>query len=84
MLSKIKNSFKNQYIKNITVLVSGTFLSQLLVILFLPILSRVYNPEDFGLYSFFLSITASIAIISTFTFERAIVLPKKSSSKDSS
>lgn len=79
MLSKIKNTFKNRYIKNITVLASGTFLSQLIVILFLPILSRVYNPEEFGLYSFFLSITASIAIISTFTFERAIVLPKKSS-----
>jgi lipopolysaccharide exporter len=78
MLSKIRNIMKNQYLKDIATLATGTFFSQIIVVLFLPILSRIYNPEEFGLYSLFLAVSGSIAIISTLTYDRAIVLPKNS------
>ena len=72
-----KKLLKNEYLKNISTVATGTFLSQLVLILFIPILSRIYTPNEFGLYSLFIAFSSSIAIISTFTYERAIVLPKE-------
>ena len=73
-----KKLLKNEYLKNISTVATGTFLSQLVLILFIPILSRIYTPNEFGLFiHFFIAFSSSIAIISTFTYERAIVLPKE-------
>tara|TARA_B100001250_G_C19816742_1_gene798825 strand:+ start:4721 stop:6001 length:1281 start_codon:yes stop_codon:yes gene_type:complete len=77
MLKKIKNTFFSEYVKNITTLATGTFFAQFITFLFLIIISRIYTTEEFGLYSTFLSISSSLAILSTLTYERAIVLPKK-------
>ena len=74
MLKKLLDS---EYLKNITTLASGTFLSQLVLVLFIPILSRIYTPNEFGLYSLFIAFSSSLAIISTLTYDRAIVLPKE-------
>ena len=83
MFNKIRNITKNEYVRNISVLASGTFFSQIILVLFLPILSRIYNPNEFGLYSLFLAISSSLAIISTLTYDRAIVLPKKKNDSNS-
>ncbi len=72
-----KKLLDSEYLKNITTLASGTFLSQLVLVLFLPILSRIYTPNEFGLYSLFIAFSSSLAIISTLTYDRAIVLPKE-------
>lgn len=42
-----------------------------------PIITRVYTPEDYGLFTFYLAIASTIAVISTGRYAMAIVLPKK-------
>ncbi|WP_343044902.1 oligosaccharide flippase family protein [Methanofollis tationis] len=57
-------------------LVGGTAISQAIVILASPILTRMYGPEAFGLLSLFTSVTAIIAVIVCMRYEMAIMLPE--------
>lgn len=74
---RILNRFKGRYIRNIGVLVGGTAFSQLLAILALPFLTRLYTPEDFGVLAVYISILSIISVIACLRFEIAIPLPKK-------
>lgn len=56
---------------------TGTIGSQLLLILFAPILSRLYSPDKFGDYAVFTSVMSVVSVLVTLKFELAIILPKK-------
>ena len=64
-----KTSFLNTTIK----LTLNSLISQLVPLLFYPIFTRVFLPEDFGLAATFLTIIPIVTIISTGTFEFAIL-----------
>jgi len=57
-------------------LVGGTSISQAIVILASPVLTRMYGPEAFGLLSLFTSVTAIIGVIVCMRYEMAIMLPE--------
>ncbi len=68
---------RSELLKNTSILISGTALAQLIPILLQPILRRSYPAEIFGAYAVYLSIVGILAIISSFKYELAIILPKK-------
>ena len=72
MLNKLNNSNKN-----IVILVGGTLTAQLITIFLTPVLSRIYKPEDFGIFAIFFSITGIISIMIGGRYEVAIVQPEK-------
>jgi len=51
-------------------------MAQVIMFAFIPIITRIYSPEEFGLYSLFFSISIAIALISSLNYEQAIVLPE--------
>jgi O-antigen/teichoic acid export membrane protein len=67
---------KSGFNKNFLSLISGTSIAQIIPILIAPILSRLYSPEDFGLYAFYIGIVGVLSVISTFKYEMAIIIPK--------
>ncbi|MGH1519238.1 lipopolysaccharide biosynthesis protein [Chryseobacterium sp. JK1] len=67
----------NSFFKNVAILASGTIISQIIVIAFSPLLSRLYSVEAFGLLSLFTSYMVISAVVSTGRFELAIGLPEK-------
>jgi lipopolysaccharide exporter len=67
----------SKFISNVIKLFSATLLGQVLGILVTPVLTRLYSPADFGIYQLFFSIVSIIAIISCFSYNSAIMLPKK-------
>jgi O-antigen/teichoic acid export membrane protein len=71
---------QNDLLKNTSILVIGTVISQLINFAFLPFLSRIYSPEDFGIFSFFLSLTTIIGTIAAFRFE-SLIVPAKDENK---
>ena len=76
--SKMKEKlFRNSFLKHLSVLMAGTALSNLLIIMTTPILTRLYSPEDFGSLSIFLSILYTLTIIVSLRYETAIPLPEK-------
>jgi len=68
---------ENNIFKNMLKLSGGTTITQVMGILVLPILSRIYSPEEFGIYALFFSISNILLILSTWQYEMAIVLPKE-------
>lgn len=57
---------------------SGTFIAQLIPVLISPILTRIYNPEHFGVFSLFLSIVSFLSVMVTGRYELAIMIPAES------
>ena len=57
-------------------LLSGTGLAQLLGLLVSPIISRLYSPDDFGVFGTIMSFVGIFTVISCLRLESAIVLEK--------
>ncbi len=70
-------SIKSEFAKNVITLISGTAIAQALSLIFSPIISRIYNPEDFGFFAIFMSVVSGIAVIACGRFELTILLPEK-------
>jgi O-antigen/teichoic acid export membrane protein len=75
MIQKIKP--KSEFSKNVLTLMTGTSIAQAIPIAISPILTRIYTPEDFGIFALYISIASMIALIATGRYELAIMLPRK-------
>ncbi|HAN19998.1 MAG: hypothetical protein A2X13_05065 [Bacteroidetes bacterium GWC2_33_15] len=78
-MNNILKSFKknNEFLKNILTLLSGSTIAQIITLITIPFLTRIYTPEDFGFIAIYLSLANVIATISTGRYELAIILPKQ-------
>ena len=56
---------------------TGTIIAQAIPIAISPILTRIYRPEDFGLYAIFVAIITILGTVVSGRYELAIMLPKK-------
>lgn len=75
MLNKFRP--KSEFNQNILTLMTGTTIAQAIPIAISPILTRIYTPEDFGVFALFLAITTIFGSIANGRYELAIMLPKK-------
>jgi len=73
--SKFKSLLSNGLVKSTGVLVGGTAFAQALTILVLPILTRLYTPDDFSLLAVYTAILAIVSSVACLRFEIAIPLP---------
>jgi O-antigen/teichoic acid export membrane protein len=73
-LNKIYQAKNSFFIKNFIILIFGSALGQVLPILVLPILTKLYTPANFGHYGLFLSITSLLTIVSTGGYHMSIVI----------
>jgi O-antigen/teichoic acid export membrane protein len=67
----------SKFLAYIIKLGSATVLGQLIGLIVMPILARLYTPADFGIYQLFISILTFIAVNACFSYSSAINLPKK-------
>ncbi|MDR2036310.1 MAG: oligosaccharide flippase family protein [Bacteroidales bacterium] len=67
----------SEFKKNLLTLMSGTAIAQLIPILCAPLLTRLFSPDEFGVYENFMAITAIITIFISGKYELAIILPKR-------
>jgi O-antigen/teichoic acid export membrane protein len=74
MINRLR--FKSEIAKNILTLITGTLVAQSVTIVISPILTRIYTPEDFGIFSLYLGIAGFLSVIATGRYEMAIVLSK--------
>ena len=75
MLNKRKP--KSEFSRNVLTLMTGTTIAQAIPIAISPILTRIYTPEDFGVFALFIAITAILGTVANARYELAIMLPKK-------
>jgi O-antigen/teichoic acid export membrane protein len=67
---------KNVYARNVITLMTGTGLAQAIPVAISPILTRLYSPEDFGIFALYIAIVSIATVFVTGRYELAILLPK--------
>ncbi|MCX8084450.1 MAG: oligosaccharide flippase family protein [Calditerrivibrio sp.] len=55
-------------------LFSGTILSQFILLVVSPVLTRVYKPEDFGEYAFYLAVVTVLSVVVTGRYDLAVMI----------
>lgn len=70
------NSKKKSFASDVLTLAGGTTFAQILTILSAPVLTRLYGPEDFGIWALYISITSIISVIACMRYEYSIMLPE--------
>lgn len=55
---------------------TGGVIANLFSLAAVPVISRLFNPDDFGVAALFVSITMILATVATLRYEHAIVLPE--------
>jgi len=73
---KGKNILQNKFISNFLTMLSGNTISQLIPFLLASLLTRIYLPTEFSVFSNILAISTLFGIVSCGRLELAIPLPK--------
>lgn len=64
------------FAKNVVTLMAGTGLAQVVPILIAPVLTRMFTPEEFGVFALYTSICAVLAVLVAGKYELAVVIAK--------
>lgn len=76
MLNIIKRFLpRSAFYRNVLTMATGQVLAQGIIVLVSPVISRLYSPEEIGLYAIFMSATMMLLPLTSWRYERAIVLP---------
>lgn len=65
---------KSDFAKNTLTLTLGTSIAQFFPLIFYPVLSRIFTPEDFGLLATLTSITGILSVLATAKYDQAILI----------
>ena len=68
--------FKKDIFKDLSFLMGGTFIAQLIPILLQPVLKRIFTVEEFGIFDIYFRSVGLLAIVFSLKYEKAIVLSK--------
>lgn len=80
-MSKFKSFYlkifpTGSFLKNVATLMTGTVFSQLIIILVAPILSRLYTPNELGVFTLYTSILGVVGIFESWRYSLAVPLPE--------
>ena len=78
MIKKYTQKFtKHSFVVQVATLMSGTVVSQGILFAATPLLTRLYTPEEFGIFALYLAIIGPISVASSWKYDMAIMLPKE-------
>jgi O-antigen/teichoic acid export membrane protein len=75
--SQISTLRRNGFVRSVAALVGGTVFSQAIILLALPVITRLYSPSDFSILAVYLSLLSMIAVAACLRFDVAIPLPER-------
>ena len=74
------DSTRNRFLRSLTTLLSGSVVSQLIVLISYPIVTRLFCPADFAIFNIFYSYIEVLIILSTCKYE--VALPVATDSRE--
>src|SRR5699024_8255783 len=74
--NKVVKLTNRSFVRNVTIMASGTAAAQAIALVASPIITRLYGPEAYGMMGVFQSTIQIIIPIAALTYPVAIVLPK--------
>ena len=77
-ISKYREKLKNNiFFQNIAVVAGGNVTAKLIGIIAAPIITRLYTPEDYGIFSVFLSVVGVVGSLATLRYAVTIPIAKE-------
>ena len=73
----LKSKLKSKSILNILILFSGTLIAIVIPVLVLPVLTRLWSPNDFGIFATYLAFVGVLSVLSAGSLNVALILVKK-------
>lgn len=74
-MKKLRAVLSERSVRSVFTLLGGTSFAQLLAVLALPLLTRMYTPEDFNVLAVFTAVAVVVSIAACLRFDVAIALP---------
>lgn len=68
---------RSDFLRNVLTLMTGTTVAQAIPIAAMPLLTRLYTPEDFGVLALYMSLAGMISVVITARYEVAVMLPER-------
>ncbi len=68
---------RGSFFRGIATVMTGTVISRLIALAALPVVSRLYSPEEFGVMALFALVTVTVGCIAGGRYEIALVLPEE-------
>ena len=78
-LSRLWEKYSSDFRNNLLVMIGGTFIAQIIPLLFSFVLTRIYTPVEFGVFTNFSAVLSFVLVFMMLKFDLAIILPKKDS-----
>lgn len=75
-MKKLRRFIQSGFIGNVGKLMSGTGLAHLLGVAIIPIITRLYTPDQIGVYATYLSLFMILFSIASLRYEYATLIPK--------
>ncbi|MCB1856789.1 MAG: lipopolysaccharide biosynthesis protein [Gammaproteobacteria bacterium] len=76
ILSLISRLKQSQFVRRVMTVFTGSVFAQLMPLLAAPALTRLYSPDDFGIFALYYSVITISGVLATGRYEMAITLPK--------
>lgn len=79
LINKVNQRLDSQsgFLRSVLLLLRGTAIAHIFTLLILPIVTRLYNPEDFSKLAVYSSLLGIFSVISCLRYNVAIPLPKR-------
>jgi len=74
--TRITNLLENPFLKNVLVIATGTAGGQFVLLITSPFLTRIYSPEDFGVFAIYTSVLSVLVVIVSLRYNLAILVAK--------
>lgn len=65
----------NRFLKDVLTLLSGSAIAQIIGFALMPVLTRLFTPEEFGIFYIFLTTASILSVLITGGYEKSLVLP---------
>lgn len=75
-ISLMREFSRRSFVRNVATVATGTAAAQVIVMVFAPLITRLYGPEAFGLQGVFASIVGLLTVVASLSYPTAIVLPR--------
>ena len=69
----IQKIFKNNNLKSITILASSSIIAQIICFFLVPVITRMYSPEEFARFTYILSLLSLFMGVINFRYDMSIV-----------
>jgi len=75
--SRLADLRKQKFLGHVAALMTGAVIAQAVPVLLSPVLTRLYQPEDFAAFALFMSVNAVISVVAAGRYDQAILLPNE-------